>query len=673
MPKNVFLSLSKKLLLLLFAGLVFVVIIIAYFEQGLPNVEALKTVQMQEPLRIYNAEGELIAEFGESRRIPLPLQEMPPLLIKAIIATEDQRYYEHPGIDLLGLLRAGMELVITGKKVQGGSTITMQVARNFFLTPEKTFSRKIREILLALKISRELDKDKVLELYLNQVYLGNRAHGVAAAAQIYYGKKLSELTLGEIATLAGLPKAPSTLNPLVNPKGAHERRDHVLQRMLEVHDITADEWKAALKEKIESHYHGLAVTADAPYAAEAVRTQIIADYGENAYNQGLKVYTTLSHSLQAAANQAVKKAVESYRQRHLVSDPKAAAVQAALVALNPQNGSILAWVGGYRFDQSQLNRVDQMRRQAGSSFKPFLYSAALDKNMTLATVINDAPFVGTGATDLEIWRPENDDRDFMGPISLRTALALSRNLVSVRILQSLGLEYVLDYIKRFGFDPNQLPHDLSLSLGSGDVAPLQMAEAFSVFANGGYRITPYLIDKIEDQSGKILYQAQPLTACEPCITQPDKTELNPAQPAPRVLPAQTAYLMTSALQSVIQEGTAQAAKVLGRADLAGKTGTPNDQRDAWFDGFNSDVVAIAWMGFDQPQSLHEYPVTTALPLWIDFMRVALENKPLHTMPRPPGLVSVKMSGNAFETFKEGTEPTTSSTSTNSGMDSGGIY
>jgi penicillin-binding protein 1A len=748
--------------------IIFIVVSIAYFEQQLPNVEALKTVKMQEPLRVYTQDKQLIAEFGDMRRRPVSLESIPKTLVNAIVATEDQRYFEHPGVDLWGLLRAGVELTVTRKKTQGGSTITMQVARNFFLTRNKTFSRKIREILLSLKISRELDKDQVLELYLNQVYLGNRAYGVASAAQIYYGKSLDELTLGEISILAGLPKAPSSLNPLVNPKGAKERRQHVLSRMVELNYISEKEAREANAEPIKSAYHGAAARVYAPYAAEIVRNQMVSQYGNDAYTIGLNVYTTINEKLQEAATSAVRRAVQDYDHRHgyrgpianwgdphfmrnhtiqqrLASLPSLTGlepaiitsvheqsaeaftrsgetitipwtglvwaqrqlsngrigptlnsadqvvkvgdvvqvkksneawqlaqipqVQAAIVSLNPQNGAVLALVGGYNFEQSNFNRIYQALRQPGSSFKPLFYAAALDKGMTMATIINDEPFTAMGSSATDVWEPQNEDRMFMGPIRLREALARSRNLVSVRVLQNIGIGYTLNYLKRFGFPEGSLPRNLSLSLGSGDVYPIQMAIAFSVFANGGYKINDYLMERVEDSQGKVLYQANPVQACEPCISLPlDAPAPAMSNTAPRVLSAQTAYLMTSGLQSVIQMGTGHAAAILGRSDLAGKTGTTNDYYDAWFNGFNSDIETVAWMGFDQPSSLHEYGAQTALPLWIDFMRIALQGMPLHTMPRPPELVSVKINPETgelaaptesraiFETFAAGTEP-----------------
>lgn len=741
-------------------------IVLAYFEQQLPAPEQLKDIHMQIPLRIYTQEGDLIADFGEKHRIPAALSDIPPLLIKAVVATEDQRYYEHPGVDILGLFRAAIEVALTGRKSQGGSTITMQVARNFFLTRDKTYSRKIKEILLALKISRELDKDKVLELYLNGIYLGNRAYGVVAAAQTYYGKSLNQLSLGEIATLAGLPKAPSSANPLANIHASQIRRSHVLERLLEQNYITKEQFESANKEPIRAAYHRDPKIVAAPYVAESVRDKIVAQYGEKAYTLGLNVYTTIKTHLQQAANQAVDRAVFNYDHRHgyrgtlahwndidfahlekwkkklgeihpppglspalvltvqeqqvqillasgssailtwkglawavapqalngrsVNSEAKAGdilkigdviyvkkiennlslaqipKIQAALVSLNPQNGAILALVGGVDFYQSNFNRIYQAHRQVGSSFKPFLYAAALNKGFTLASMVNDAPFVAPGSEPDAVWRPKNDDDDFMGLIRLRTALTRSRNLVSIRLLQSIGIPYFLDYIKRFGFDVTAMPNNLTLALGSAAVSPIQIANALSIFANGGYKINDYLIDRVENNEGKILYQAKALEACEACIVDPTATP--PKNEAPRVISPQIAYLITSAMQSVIQEGTGHSARILNRSDLAGKTGTTNENRDTWFEGFNSDILTTVWVGFDEFESTHEYGAQTALPLWIDFMRVALKNKPLHTLPRPSGLITLRINAHTgevaaaqdlngiFETFISGTEP-----------------
>lgn len=731
---------------LFLTGTILVGIVIIYFEMSLPNVKSLKDVQFQVPLRIYTSDDKLMAEFGAKRRIPVDFNQVPKLLVEAILATEDQRYYEHPGVDPLGLMRAAVELVETGTKSQGGSTITMQVARNFFLSRKKTFTRKFREILLAIKIDSEFSKDKVLELYLNKIYLGNRAYGVGSAAQVYYGKKLSQLTLPQVAMMAGLPKAPSALNPLANPVAAKDRRDHVLWRMHDRGYITTAQYKKAINTPLTATYHGEPITVYARYVAEMVRDAMVDQYGQKAYSDGFNVYTTISSKDQKAANKALHAALISYDRRHgyrgptenwgsitspdtlkewakklalipsvnglvpaivtqvnaqsaeallddgsiitipwqgmswarkeiknlaLGAKPKTAAdilkqgdlirvqqltnkiwrleqipqVQGALIALNPKDGGILAMVGGFDFNSSKFNRVIQAERQPGSSFKPFIYASALAKGYTLASLINDAPVVVNDPSEEMLWRPQNDTRRFYGPTRLRVGLMQSRNLVSIRLLRDVGPDYAADYAAKFGFDPSKLPHSLSLALGSALVTPLEMATGYSVFANGGYKVSPYLISHITNSNGKVIYQAAPKLACEDCVNLNDSQDHYPIAPevqAPEVISPQIAYLMTSAMQSVIRHGTGRAALVLKRTDLAGKTGTTNDQKDAWFGGFNSDIVTVCWVGFDQPQTLHEYGAQAALPMWIDFMRQALKDKPEATMTEPPNIITAKI-------------------------------
>jgi len=674
-------------------------------------------------------------------------------LIDAVLATEDQRYFQHPGIDIPGLLRATLKLIITGKKEEGGSTITMQVARSFYLTRHKTFGRKLREILLALKIDHRLSKQKILELYLNKIFLGNRAYGVAAAADIYYGKPLNQLTLAENAMLAGLPKAPSTLNPLANPEAAHKRRDHVLNRMLELGYIDKNAYDIAMKSPLNASYHDLHTQIKANYAAELVRQQLEQMYGDTIYTDGFNVYTTIDSHLQSIANQSVHDGLLTYDQRHgyrgpeqhlgdpnlnqlmgwkkkihnipIVNGLEPAAVleltdddvtalrgdgslitipwkglswarkqvdsddlgpmpktaddvltpgdvirivpsssswrlvqipksEAGMVALNPESGQILAMVGGFDYQNSNFNRITNALRQPGSSFKPFIYSAALEKGYTLASVINDAPIVIENPSDNSLWRPQNDTGRFYGPTRLREALVHSRNLVSIRLLSQIGTHYAVNYAQRFGFSASQLPPELSLALGTANVTPLDMATAYAVFANGGFRVTPFIIDNIRNSQGQIIYQAKPLIACPTCsepappvdakVATADKTAPTPQDTshAPRVISAQNAFLVTSALHDVIQYGTAVEARSLKRGDLAGKTGTTNNQVDAWFVGYNTDVVALSWVGFDQPQSLHEYGAQAALPMWIDFMQAALKNKPEHTLPEPPNITHINV-------------------------------
>ncbi|ASQ45461.1 penicillin-binding protein 1A [Legionella clemsonensis] len=708
-----------------------------YLESQLPNVDSLKTVKLQVPLRIYTQDGLLIQEYGEKRRIPLNYEEIPPTLIHAILATEDQRFFEHPGVDILGLGRATVRMIQTGTKSQGGSTITMQVARNFFLSRKKTFLRKFNEILLAIKIDRELSKEKILELYLNKIYLGNRAYGVGAAAEVYYGKPLNELDLAELAMIAGLPQAPSTQNPIVNPLAAKKRRDHVLERLLEEKYITEQEYQKAVNQPITAKYHGTNIEVSAPYVAEMIRQSLFDHFGPKAYTKGYKVYTTIKGPLQITANKVVTENLLAYDRRHgyrgpvarisgvdskspdsihkllaqypvigslepavilAVGDKEAIAatrhgrnftltweglswarpalkhgwmgkaptkaqqiiavgdivyvhnqdnkwrlsqipqVEAALVALNPNNGALEALVGGFNFQKSKFNRATQSERQPGSSFKPFIYAAALNKGYTLATLVNDAPVVVDDPSQANLWRPHNVNLKFNGPTRLKDALVHSRNLVSIRVLDDIGFDYAIDFISRFGFRKDKLPKALSLALGSLSVSPLELTAAYAVFANGGFRVEPYLIDHITDNNGEILLQAKPSIACDDCKL--DK--IDPATLAPRVIPADIAFLMTTALKDVVQHGTAHAAKVLNRFDLAGKTGTTNDQVDAWFAGFNSDLVVTTWIGYDNPQSLHEYAAGLALPMWIDFMKVALTNLPQKELPQPENIVAVRI-------------------------------
>lgn len=720
-----------------FILLVIVTFLYLYLQSQLPDVESLKTVRFQVPLRIYTQDGKLIQEYGEARRIPLTYDQIPPLLVHAILATEDQRFFEHPGVDIIGLGRAAVSVLKTGTKSEGGSTITMQVARNFFLSRKKTYLRKFNEILLAIKIDRELSKEKILELYLNKIYLGNRAYGVGAAAIIYYGKPLQQLNLSELAMIAGLPQAPSTQNPIINPLAAKKRRDHVLERLLEEKFITEKQYQEAIEQPITARYHGSNIEVDAPYVAEMIRQSLFDHYGEEAYTQGYKVYTTIKSNLQLTANQAVDDHLIAYDRRHGYRGPvaniantndqsadvlhkiltkypilyhlqpaivlsvedksvKAATrhgenfliewdglswarpalkkgwvgrrptdahqilkvgdiiyveqkddkwllsqipqVEGALVALNPQNGALQALVGGFDFQKSKFNRATQSSRQPGSSFKPFIYAAALNKGYTLATLINDSPIVIDDPSQPAVWRPHNENLTFNGPMRLKEALIRSRNLVSIRILDDLGFDYAIDFATHFGFHRSQLPRALSLALGSLTVSPIEMTAAYAVFANGGYKIEPYLIDKITDDQGKVLLQAKPATVCDQCTFEKDEASAI----APRVIPADVAFLMDTALKDVILKGTGRAARVLNRPDLAGKTGTTNEQVDAWFAGFNSDLVVTTWVGYDSPQSLHENASSIALPMWIDFMKVALASLPEKSMAQPENVVAVKI-------------------------------
>ncbi|MCX7114810.1 MAG: penicillin-binding protein 1A [Gammaproteobacteria bacterium] len=704
--------------------------LLLYLDSQLPPIDSLKQVKLQVPLRIYTQEGRLIQEYGEKRRIPVAFSDIPQPLIQGVLATEDQRYFEHSGVDFLGLGRAGIKMLKTGTKSQGGSTITMQVARNFFLSRKKTFLRKIQEILLAIKIDRELSKEKILELYLNKIYLGNRAYGVGAAAQIYYGKTLKELTISEMAMIAGLPQAPSTQNPIANPPAAEKRRNHVLERMFNAGYLSAEQYQQAIREPIKAYYHGAKIEVEAPYVAEMIRQSLFQYFGKSAYTKGYKVYTSIRAPLQLAANETILQHLITYDKRHGYRGPvtqtdlrhlKTAEKQqhvlnrypvietfipalvtnvqpqqihattrygdnitipyqgfkwarralsrgwygpsihdahqvahegdviyvrqdkqnwelaqipeaeAALVALNPQNGGIEALVGGLDFANSKFNRATQSGRQPGSSFKPFIYTAALSKGYTLATLINDAPLVIYDPSQPNsMYRPHNYNHTFNGPTRLKEGLVLSKNLVSLRILDDIGIDYAIEFIQRFGFQKAALPKGLSLALGSLSVSPLDLTSAYAIFANGGFRIQPFLINEVTDNTGKVLLKAKPTLATD--------TPEQGHPGAPRVLAQDINFLMQTSLKSVIQEGSARSARILNRDDIAGKTGTTNDQVDAWFAGFHQDLAVTVWVGFDNPHSLHEYAADVALPLWIDFMKSVLPTLP-HKPFEPPASIA----------------------------------
>lgn len=708
----------------------------------LPSLQDLSGSHLKVPLRIYTAEGTLIAEFGDERRIPVKTGEVPPQLIQAILAAEDDSFYVHPGVDFQGILRATLANLRRGRTAEGASTITMQVARNYFLTPEKTYTRKIKEILLAFKIEREFTKDQILELYLNKIFLGNRAYGFAAASQIYFGKAINDLTLPEMALLAGLPKAPSRYNPVAYPQNALDRRAYVLRRMLKLGYIDDTTFTDAMNAPLGASRHALRYSVEAPYVAEMVRQYMVGKYSEASYADGYNVFTTLHAKDQQAANAALHKAVLDYDRRHgwrgpagheninrktessrldeLLKDypvvggllpalivhteeklataytqdgsrinldlpamswaaryidedtlgppprkvtdvvqigdvvyleqtgdnewklAQLPSVEGAFVSVDPKSGAILALVGGFDFFSNQYNHVTLAQRQPGSGFKPFIFSAALEKGFTPASLISGAPIVLEDASLEDEWRPEDYSHKFFGPTRLRKALALSLNLVAVRLLRAITPEYAVDYMARFGFDPARLPKTPSLTLGTADATPLQMVQAFSVFANGGYRVEPYFIARVEDTKHNVLEQANPITVCPGCAA-PKTTD--PAKPAPRyaeqVITPQNSFLMNSMMRDTISYGTAQAANVLNRKDLAGKTGTTNDHRDAWFNGFNSDLVAITWIGFDQNLGLGkgETGGHAALPMWIDYMRVVLDGVPEKPLVPPPGIVT----------------------------------
>ena len=719
-----------KLFAICFAALSFLVVIlgfvlVSHFSGDLPDTEALRNVKYQIPLSIYSRNGDLIARFGEKKRTPVSIQEVPQQLINAFLASEDDRFLEHPGVDYKGLLRASVQLLLTGKKKQGGSTITMQVVRNFLLTREKTYQRKIKEIILALQLERKLSKNEILELYLNKIYLGHRAYGIAAAAEVYYGRPLNELTLAEYAMIAGLPKAPSKFNPITNMERALVRRQYVLQRMLDLNFISKQDFELASKQPSTAEINLQPSDLAAPYIAEMVRKEMFAQFGNEIYNSGLKVYTTIDKRLQLAANHALASALHEYDQRHgyrlqkdkphnaiddlsnhqkigntlpafvenveetrisaqlqngtkieipwinikwarpyksrnylgpplksanqiintddiirvkkledgtwmLTQVPEA---EGAIVALNPVDGAILALTGGFDFHNSKYNRATQAKRQPGSGFKPVIYTSALENGFTAASIIIDAPIVVDSPNQESEWRPQNYSRKFYGPTRIRTALRKSRNLISIRLLRELGINRVIETAKRFGFLEENLPKSLSLALGSGSATPLQMARFYAVFANGGFLINPFFIDRIESNSGDILFQANPEKACPLC----DENIIPASGNAPRILSPQINFLMNSLLRDVVQRGTATRAKTLGRTDLAGKTGTTNDQRDAWFNGFTPEIVATSWVGFDNsdPLGRKETGGKAALPMWITFMDEALKGFPEEQPFIPP--------------------------------------
>jgi penicillin-binding protein 1A len=689
-----------------------------------PSIDALTDYQPKIPLRVYTADGALIGEFGEERRAVVRIDEVPAIMKQAILAAEDERFYQHQGVDYVGVIRAAYSNLVAGGRRQGASTITMQLARNFFLSSEKTLTRKLYEALLAYKIESSLTKDQILEIYVNQIYLGQRAYGFAAAAQIYFGKALKDVTVAEAAMLAGLPKAPSSFNPVVNPKRAKQRQAYVLRRMHELGYLDDPKLAEAQKQELRVRRDIDEFAVHAEYAAEMVRQVLFERYPNEVYTRGFRVYTTLTKKDQEAAYQSLRRGVLDYDRRHgyrgpegfveikpgvaedvledalqefpdsddlvaavvLEAGPKevkayrrggemvtigeaglkfvASAfaektppnrrirpgavirlqpadkigwqilqvpdVEAAFVALDPQNGSVRALVGGFDFSRNKYNHVTQAWRQPGSSFKPFIYSAALEKGFTPATVINDAPVVvDASLTGGQLWEPKNYDGKYEGPIRLRSALARSKNMVSIRILQSIGTQYAQDYVTRFGFDADKHPPYLTMALGAGAVTPWQMARAYAVFANGGYRLDPYLIERIVDDRGNLLAQAQPPKAGDESL---------------RVVDRRNAFIMDSLMQDVTRSGTAARAATLGRKDLAGKTGTTNDHVDAWFAGYQPGLVGVAWIGFDQPKKLggNETGGVAALPIWMNFMRTALKGVPEVRATAPEGIVSVRI-------------------------------
>jgi len=805
-----------------------------HFEPDLPNVSTLKEVKLQTPMRVFSAGGELISQFGEKRRIPLKIDEIPDLFKKAFLATEDSRFYQHPGVDPIGITRAAVNLLVTGKKSQGASTITQQLARNFFLSNEKTYIRKIREIFIALHIEQLLSKDEILELYLNKISLGYRSFGVGSAAQVYYGKSVDELTLPEMAVIAGLPKAPSRLNPIRSPQRAKARRNIVLGRMLSMGYISQQEHDNAAAHPITAKFHGAEIELTAPYIAEMARLEIVKRFGDTVGTQGLNIYTTLTSKHQNAAAQALKNNLLAYDHRHgfrgavaswltedgkllandelleklkalpgyetllpavvtKVEDKQVAIISklhnnaviewdgmkwarqfksdkyqgkvpknasdilkigdliwvelleseekdktkvskdqpelvhyklsqlpeagGALVSLDPHDGAIMSLVGGFSYRQSKFNRVTQAKRQVGSNIKPFIYSAAIDNGLTLASIVNDAPINQWDESLGVAWRPKNSPPVYNGPIRVRQALAQSKNVVSVRLLRSVGITKVIQQLNKFGFDTSQLPHNDSLALGSASMTPIEVVTAFAVLANGGYKVEPYFIERVEDSYGQVLYQAEPYLTCLSCKKTTVKTlsiqELLaipgdpllqcflPIQPnykqAERVISSQTAFLISEAMKSAIwgggnrDEGTYwngtgwRAARELQRHDISGKTGTTNDSKDAWFSGFNPNLVATSWVGFDNFERTlgrtsnntnikgaqitgGEFGGKTALPAWNSYMKVALQDDKEKGRRVPAKIATVRIDkktgllsraggvSSRFEYFKQGTQP-----------------
>ncbi|SFX32510.1 penicillin-binding protein 1A [Marinospirillum alkaliphilum DSM 21637] len=790
-------KLFKNLFWLLLAGsslgAIWALAVVLYFWPGLheevaqlQDIEALLNEQLEMPMRIFTAEGLLIAEFGEHRRTRIAYEDIPRRYIDALLAAEDASFYQHPGVDVRGLARATVQLLDSGQIQSGGSTITMQVARNYLLTRDRTFARKIREILLSLRMEQLLTKQQILELYVNKIYLGNRAYGIVAAAEVYYGKPLHELNLAQTAMIAGLPKAPSAYNPLANPRRALIRRNWILSRMYGLGMVDDMSYETAIRAPITARFHPPERDIHAPYVAESARLFALQQFGDQAYTRGLNVYTSVRADHQLAANHAINHGLLAYDQRRgwrgvereaiplteqqleleadalaelqatesgleqvqqALQDPRAErlkaelgidvshwlrvldatpvfgglqpaivveseaerirlvrrggqlvdlepedwswagryhspfwkdrnapaghrlvargdlvrlrtgdraeqpwvlsqlpALEAALVAMETETGAITAMVGGFDFNQSRFNRAEQAARQAGSVFKPFVYMAALERGYTPATIINDAPVVFEDQQLEDVWRPQNSSGTFYGPTRLREGLYKSRNLISIRVLNYVGIPRAIEYVSRFGFERERLPRDLSLSLGSANVTPLEMTRAYAILANGGYPIDPWLVARIEDNDGDLLYQAVHRRVCRNCPEEQESITLSGmTYPlSQRVVDPRAVYTMHSILRDVIDDGTGRRAQALDRGDIRGKTGTTNELHDAWFSGFNRDLVATVWAGFDQPSSTGEYGANLALPMWINFMRVALRGQSEQVLERPEGLVTVRI-------------------------------
>ncbi|NVJ58975.1 MAG: penicillin-binding protein 1A [Gammaproteobacteria bacterium] len=769
-----------------------------YLGPNLPNVDSIREIRLQTPMTVYSSEGDLIAEFGDKRRIPITLSQVPQTFIHALIATEDKRFYEHSGVDFLGVMRAFVNNITTGTRSQGASTITQLVARNVYLNRKKTFTRKFREMFLAWKIESEISKNEILELFINKAHFSHRAYGLGAAAQVYYGKEINELELHQVAVLAGIPKGESIYNPLSNPEKALERRNHVLGRMLAEGYITEEEHNDAVALPIESSKHGADVSFSAPYLAEMVRRDIIERFGrEAAYNNGFRIYTTLNNKLQIGAQAALRKSLLEYTERHgyrgpeqsienfeeltkeervdylkslpdianmdsaltlaldeenntlvalhengsevsiswdgmkwaapfIDNDKKGAApkkpsdilkpgdvirvikdtdlgykltqipeVSGGFIALNPQSGAIEALVGGYDFTLNQFNMVTQARRQPGSNIKPFIYSAALEKGYTAASVLNDAPFVKEDKTAEDFWRPKNDSGRYKGLTRLRDALRYSNNSISVRLMNEIGPSYAEDYLLNFGFPDEYMEPYTSLALGSASFTPIEVATGYATFANGGYKVSPYFIERIETANEDVLFKAEPVKVCTECekllaeleelpkqqqvseqtlddqasaldtpLTPEPLLPIDEEKIAKRVVEPRNVFIVNSMMKDVIHRGTAwrqlynTGSPLLRRNDIGGKTGTTNDAKDAWFSGFNGDYVATAWVGFaDYSLSLgkREYGGKAALPIWQKFMEMALSGKPENTMPQPEGIVTARINPESGKLASSSTE------------------
>ncbi|MBS8241221.1 penicillin-binding protein 1A [Marinobacter lipolyticus] len=766
-----------------FTGLSLSLIVVSgfylYLRPGLPPVDQLLDIKLQTPLRVYSADNRLIAEFGEKRRAPITIEQIPTIQLHAFLAAEDARFYEHFGVDFRGLMRAAIELVSTGEIQSGGSTITMQVAKNYFLSRDRTFIRKFNEILLALQIERELSKERILELYLNKIYLGNRAYGIAAASQVYYDKPIADLSLAQMAMLAGLPKAPSAYNPLANPERAQIRRNWILGRMRDLGYITEDAYELAATAPLTASYNAADTEVDADFIAEMARTEMVRRFGDQAYTDGYKVHLTVDSTKQQQATLVLRNGLEAYDRRHGFRGPigqidsdklqpenlerlianyprvealipaivtqvrdsdgevdlfartlgktvmpfdtmtwarryrtenltgpepekpsdvvgvgdviyvkpaaepaldtmgaddapggdatqmgtinirkvalsQAPRVEGALISLDSDTGAVEALAGGYSFSQSKYNRATQAKRQPGSTFKPFLYLSALESGMTPATIYNDAPIVFDDDELETAWRPQNSSGQFYGPTRLRKAFYLSRNLVSIRLLRDLGIQNTLDYLEQLKIPTDDMQKDLSLSLGSGLLTPMELARGFAVISNGGYDVQPFVISSITDVNGEEIYRAPEVVLCDrECdekeqlasdAASDDEDSAPAVRVARRLADERSIYILHSMMRDVIRRGTGRRALALNRSDLAGKTGTTNEQRDTWFAGYNHEIATTVWVGFDQPAPLgrREFGASTALPIWIDYMRAALKDAPVALMPRPNGIVNVRI-------------------------------